>query len=212
MVLNDEVIFDDGWKCVTCARCGFKQDRLRVPGTPDPRFLDATDNVALLLLAGVPNGEARQRALELMRARRAARAPGHALASLEAASSSAVAIARGLVNRRPYPGRQADGAAGLRRAMAVIRISTTWRGAFGRDHRVVTHGRHPDLQARHHDGVTRKLARGRVQTRRRGRPGAGATAHETELSGYLRTGMTTTTRERLMSGQNRLEYRTKPSV
>jgi len=69
MTLGDEVIYDDGWKtpdlrALRRDRIGFVfQAPYLIP------FLDVTDNVALLpMLAGVPNVQARQRALELLNA------------------------------------------------------------------------------------------------------------------------------------------------
>ena len=69
MVLRGETIYDDGWKIPdlrTLRRdsIGFVfQAPYLIP------FLDVTDNVALLpMLAGRPNGEARQRARDLLAA------------------------------------------------------------------------------------------------------------------------------------------------
>ena len=69
MMLGDEVIYDEGWKvpdlrALRRDKIGFVfQAPYLIP------FLDVTDNVALLpMLAGVPNGEARERALELLTA------------------------------------------------------------------------------------------------------------------------------------------------
>ena len=66
MVLGDEVIFDDGWKvrdlrALRRDKIGFVfQAPYLIP------FLDVTDNVALLpMLAGIPNDEARARALRM---------------------------------------------------------------------------------------------------------------------------------------------------
>ncbi|MDE2269151.1 MAG: ATP-binding cassette domain-containing protein, partial [Betaproteobacteria bacterium] len=69
MTLGNEVIYDDGWKirdlrALRRDKIGFVfQAPYLIP------FLDVTDNVALLpMLAGEPNGKARQRALELLTA------------------------------------------------------------------------------------------------------------------------------------------------
>jgi putative ABC transport system ATP-binding protein len=69
MTLGDEVIYDEGWKvrdlrALRRDKIGFVfQAPYLIP------FLDVTDNVALLpMLAGVANGEARARALELLTA------------------------------------------------------------------------------------------------------------------------------------------------
>jgi putative ABC transport system ATP-binding protein len=124
MVLNDEVIYDDGWKvrdlrALRRDKIGFVfQAPYLIP------FLDATDNVALLpMLAGVPNGEARQRALELLTALDVQhRAAGHALASVGRRAAARGHRARPGQPPARDPGRRADRAAGLERAMAVIRI------------------------------------------------------------------------------------------
>ncbi|KAB2857481.1 MAG: ATP-binding cassette domain-containing protein, partial [Bauldia sp.] len=69
MTLDDQVIYDDGWqvrdlRTLRRDKIGFVfQSPYLIP------FLDVTDNVALLpMLAGVPNGEARERARELLTA------------------------------------------------------------------------------------------------------------------------------------------------
>ena len=151
MVLNDEVIFDDGWKVV------FQAPYL-IP------FLDATDNVALLpMLAGVPNGEARQRALELLTAldvqHRAQAMPSR----LSGGEQQRVAIARGLVNRPPViladePTAPLDS----ERAMAVIRILNDMARRFQTAVIVVTHDEKiiPTFKRIYHirDGVTHEEA------------------------------------------------------
>ena len=69
MTLGGEVIYDDGWKvsdlrALRRDKIGFVfQAPYLIP------FLDVVDNVALLpMLAGLPNAEARARALELLTA------------------------------------------------------------------------------------------------------------------------------------------------
>ena len=69
MTLGDEVIYDNGW--ATPDLRALRRDRIgfvfQAPYLIS--FLDVTDNVALLpMLAGVPNAQARQRALELLTA------------------------------------------------------------------------------------------------------------------------------------------------
>ncbi len=90
MTLGQEVIYDDGWKvsdlrALRRDRIGFVfQAPYLIP------FLDVTDNVALLpMLAGVPNAEARRRALELLTALDVPTAPRPSLRNCRAASSSA---------------------------------------------------------------------------------------------------------------------------
>jgi putative ABC transport system ATP-binding protein len=69
MQLGDDIIFDNGWKvrdlrALRRDKIGFVfQAPYLIP------FLNVTDNVALLpMLAGIPNDEARRRALELLTA------------------------------------------------------------------------------------------------------------------------------------------------
>ena len=164
MVLNDEVIFDDGWKvrdlrALRRDKIGFVfQAPYLIP------FLDATDNVALLpMLAGVPNGEARQRALELLTAldvqHRAQAMPSR----LSGGEQQRVAIARGLVNRPPViladePTAPLDS----ERAMAVIRILNDMARRFQTAVIVVTHDEKiiPTFKRIYHirDGVTHEEA------------------------------------------------------
>ena len=123
MILGDEVIYDNGWKArdlraLRRDKIGFVfQAPYLIP------FLDATDNVALLpMLAGVANGEARARALELLTEldvqHRAQAMPSR----LSGGEQQRVSIARGLINRPPViladePTAPLDSV----RAMAVIR-------------------------------------------------------------------------------------------
>ena len=141
MVLGNEVIFDNGWKvrdlrALRRDKLGFIfQAPYLIP------FLDVTDNVALLpMLAGVPNAEARQRALELLTAldvhHRAKAMPSQ----LSGGEQQRVAIARGLVNRPPMiladePTAPLDSV----RAMAVIRILNDMAKRYDTAVIVVTH-------------------------------------------------------------------------
>ena len=141
MVLGNEVIFDNGWKvrdlrALRRDKLGFIfQAPYLIP------FLDVTDNVALLpMLAGVPNAEARQRALELLTAldvhHRAKAMPSQ----LSGGEQQRVAIARGLVNRPPMiladePTAPLDSV----RAMAVIRILNDMAKRYNTAVIVVTH-------------------------------------------------------------------------
>ena len=141
MTLGDRVIYDDGWKIrdlreLRRDRIGFVfQAPYLIP------FLDVTDNVALLpMLAGVPNAEARRRALELLKAldvdHRAKAMPSQ----LSGGEQQRVAIARGLVNRPPViladePTAPLDS----ERALAVIRILNDMARQFQTAIIVVTH-------------------------------------------------------------------------
>ncbi|ABK97783.1 ABC transporter ATP-binding protein [Pelobacter propionicus] len=164
MTLGGEVIFEDGWKvrdlrALRRDRIGFVfQAPYLIP------FLDVTDNVALLpMLAGVPNGESRSRALELLTAldvhHRAKAMPSR----LSGGEQQRVAIARGLVNRPPViladePTAPLDS----ERAMAVVRILNTMARTFQTAIIVVTHDEKiiPTFKRIYHirDGVTHEEA------------------------------------------------------
>jgi len=164
MVLDDTVIYDDGWKtrdlrALRRDKIGFVfQAPYLIP------FLDATDNVALLpMLAGVRNDEARRRALELLTAldiqHRAQAMPSR----LSGGEQQRVAIARGLVNRPPViladePTAPLDS----QRAMAVIRILNDMARRFDTAIIVVTHDEKiiPTFRRIYHirDGVTHEEA------------------------------------------------------
>lgn len=164
MTLGGDVIFEDGWKvrdlrALRRDRIGFVfQAPYLIP------FLDVTDNVALLpMLAGVPNGESRSRALELLTAldvqHRAKAMPSR----LSGGEQQRVAIARGLVNRPPViladePTAPLDS----ERAMAVVRILNTMARTFQTAIIVVTHDEKiiPTFKRIYHirDGVTHEEA------------------------------------------------------
>ena len=164
MTLGEECIFDAGWKvrdlrALRRDKIGFVfQAPYLIP------FLDVTDNVALLpMLAGVPNAEARARALELLGAldisHRAAAMPSQ----LSGGEQQRVAIARGLVNRPPViladePTAPLDSV----RAMAVVRILNDLAAQFQTAIIVVTHDEKiiPTFKRIYHirDGVTHEEA------------------------------------------------------
>ncbi|MBI2399892.1 MAG: ABC transporter ATP-binding protein [Deltaproteobacteria bacterium] len=141
MTLGEEVIYDDGWKikdlrALRRDRIGFVfQAPYLIP------FLDVTDNIALLpMLAGRPNNEARQRALELLKAldvaHRARAMPSH----LSGGEQQRVAIARALINRPPViladePTAPLDS----ERALAVMRILNQMARQYETAVIVVTH-------------------------------------------------------------------------
>jgi putative ABC transport system ATP-binding protein len=141
MTLGDDVIYDNGWKisdlrALRRDKIGFVfQAPYLIP------FLDVTDNVALLpMLAGAPNGEARQRALELLRALDVEHRAEAMPSQLSGGEQQRVAIARGLVNHPPViladePTAPLDSA----RASAVIRILNDMAQRFETAVIVVTH-------------------------------------------------------------------------
>ncbi|MCC7549457.1 MAG: ABC transporter ATP-binding protein [Burkholderiales bacterium] len=160
MILDNTVIYDDGWKvrdlrALRRDKIGFVfQAPYLIP------FLDATDNVALLpMLAGVPNEEARQRALDLLTALDVQHR-AHALpAQLSGGEQQRVAIARGLVNRPPViladePTAPLDS----QRALTVIGILNDMARRFEAAIIVVTHDEKiiPTFKRIYHirDGVT----------------------------------------------------------
>ena len=164
MILGDEVIYDDGWKisdlrALRRDKIGFVfQAPYLIP------FLDVTDNVALLpMLAGAPNVEARQRALELLKALDVEHRAGAMPSQLSGGEQQRIAIARGLVNHPPViladePTAPLDSA----RALTVIRILNDMAQRFETAIIVVTHDEKiiPTFKRIYHirDGVTHEEA------------------------------------------------------
>ncbi len=124
MTLGREVIYDDGWKdkdltVLRRDRIGFVfQAPYLIP------FLDVTDNVALLpMLAGLPNAQARARALELLTALDVGHRASAQPSQLSGGEQQRVSIARALANHPPViladePTAPLDS----ERALAVMRI------------------------------------------------------------------------------------------
>lgn len=164
MILGDQVIFDDGWKvrdlrALRRDKIGFVfQAPYLIP------FLDVTDNVALLpMLRGIPNGEARSKALELLTALDVQHRASAMPSQLSGGEQQRVAIARGLVNRPPViladePTAPLDS----ERAMAVIRILNHMARKYETSIIVVTHDEKiiPTFKRIYHirDGVTQEEA------------------------------------------------------
>ena len=160
MTLDEQVIYDDGWKvrdlrALRRDQMGFVfQAPYLIP------FLDATDNVTLLpMLAGVPNDEARRRALELLTALDVQHRARAMPSQLSGGEQQRVAIARGLVNHPPViladePTAPLDS----QRAMAVIRILNDMARRLQTAVIVVTHDEKiiPTFKRIYHirDGVT----------------------------------------------------------
>ena len=141
MKLGSEVIYQDGWKigdlrALRRDKIGFVfQAPYLIP------FLDVTDNIALLpMLAGRPNAESRQRALELLEALDVAHRAKAMPSQLSGGEQQRVAIARALVNRPPViladePTAPLDS----ERALAVIRILNRMAQQYQTAIIVVTH-------------------------------------------------------------------------
>ncbi len=104
-------------------------------------FLDVTDNVALLpMLAGMPNAQARARALELLAALDVAHRASAQVSQLSGGEQQRVAIARALANRPPViladePTAPLDS----ERALAVVRILNEMAQQYQTAIIVVTH-------------------------------------------------------------------------
>ncbi len=160
MILDDEVIYNDGWKVKDLR--ALRRDSIgfifQAPYLIS--FLNVTDNIALLpMLAGKSNAEARDQALDLLKAldveHRATAMPSQ----LSGGEQQRVAIARGLVNRPPViladePTAPLDS----ERALAVIRILNEMARTYETAIIVVTHDEKiiPTFKRIYHirDGVT----------------------------------------------------------
>ena len=160
MTLGGDIIYDNGWKvrdlrALRRDKIGFVfQAPYLIP------FLDATDNVALLpMLAGVPNAEARARALELLTALDVQHRAKAMPAQLSGGEQQRVSIARALANKPPViladePTAPLDSV----RAMAVVRILNDMARRLETAVIVVTHDEKiiPTFKRIYHirDGVT----------------------------------------------------------
>src|SRR5690606_34162131 len=164
MTLGEQVIFDDGWR-VRDLRA-LRRDKIgfifQAPHLIP--FLNVTDNVALLpMLAGVANGAARARALDLLTALDVQHRAQAMPSQLSGGEQQRVAIARGLVNRPPViladePTAPLDS----ERALAVIRILNDMARKYETAIIVVTHDEKiiPTFKRIYHirDGVTHEEA------------------------------------------------------
>ena len=164
MTLGNDVIYDNGWiardlRALRRDRIGFVfQAPYLIP------FLDVTDNVALLpMLAGMPNAQARARAMELLTALDVQHRAKAMPSQLSGGEQQRVAIARGLVSRPPViladePTAPLDS----ERAMAVIRILNEMAKRYQTAIIVVTHDEKiiPTFKRIYHirDGITHEEA------------------------------------------------------
>ena len=164
MTVGSDVIYDNDWKvrdlrALRRDKIGFVfQAPYLIP------FLDVTDNVALLpMLAGVPNADARRRALDLLTALDVQHRARAMPSQLSGGEQQRVAIARGLVNRPPViladePTAPLDS----ERAMSVIRILNDMAKKYETAIIVVTHDEKiiPTFKRIYHirDGVTHEEA------------------------------------------------------
>jgi putative ABC transport system ATP-binding protein len=126
MVLGGKTLYDNAWatkdlRSLRRDNIGFVfQAPYLIP------FLDVTDNVALLpMLAGMPNAQARARALELLKELDVAHRANAEPSQLSGGEQQRVSIARALANRPPViladePTAPLDS----ERALAVMRILT----------------------------------------------------------------------------------------
>ncbi|MEY4757644.1 MAG: hypothetical protein RJA34_2542 [Pseudomonadota bacterium] len=141
MVLGGKTLYDNAWatkdlRCLRRDNIGFVfQAPYLIP------FLDVTDNVALLpMLAGMPNAQARERALELLSELDVAHRAKAEPSQLSGGEQQRVSIARALANRPPViladePTAPLDS----ERALAVMRILNRMAVQYQAAVIVVTH-------------------------------------------------------------------------
>jgi len=141
ITLNGTVTFDGEWKVhdLRALRRDLIGFIFQAPHLIP--FLDATDNVALLpMLAGVPDAEARHRALEILGTLDVAHRAGARVSALSGGEQQRVSIARALVNRPPIvladePTAPLDSVRALTVVRLLQRLAIEYRTAIV----VVTH-------------------------------------------------------------------------
>ena len=164
MILGGQTIYDEGWKipdlrALRRDSIGFVfQAPYLIP------FLDVTDNVALMpMLAGRPNGQARERALELLNALDVGHRARAQPSELSGGEQQRVSIARALANQPPViladePTAPLDS----ERALSVMRILNRMAAQYRTAIIVVTHDEKiiPTFKRIYHirDGVTHEEA------------------------------------------------------
>ena len=141
MILGGQTIYDEGWKipdlrALRRDSIGFVfQAPYLIP------FLDVTDNVALMpMLAGRPNGQASERALELLNALDVGHRARAQPSELSGGEQQRVSIARALANQPPViladePTAPLDS----ERALSVMRILNRMAAQYRTAIIVVTH-------------------------------------------------------------------------
>ena len=141
MTLGGKVIYDQGWQVADLRALRRDQIGFVFQAPYLIPFLDVLDNVALLpMLAGQPNAQARQQALQLLQALDVAHRASAMPTRLSGGEQQRVAIARALVNRPPViladePTAPLDS----ERALTVIRILEQMASQYETAIIVVTH-------------------------------------------------------------------------
>lgn len=141
MILGGQTIYDNGWRLRDLRALRRDQIGFVFQAPHLIPFLDVLDNVALLpMLAGVPNAQARERALALLTALEVGHRAQAQPSALSGGEQQRVSIARALVNRPPViladePTAPLDS----ERALAVVRLLRQMAQQYRTAIIVVTH-------------------------------------------------------------------------